>query len=105
LKDENKIELAILGGVIAVINAMRSYPKNPNVQETGCSALWNIAANGVRGRKIVSNLTLFFPLSSEQNSDCSGCRNRMYYLSNGDASLSHWDTRKRNWSTQKSCSQ
>ncbi len=41
----NEIKIASLGGIEAIIKAMSTHKDNSVVQENGCRALWNLAAN------------------------------------------------------------
>ena len=35
-----------MGGIEAILSAMKDHKSSASVQEYGCSALWNLAVNG-----------------------------------------------------------
>ena len=41
----NKVGIASLGGIDAIIKAMSTHMDNSGVQENACGALWNLAVN------------------------------------------------------------
>ena len=40
----NRVKIASLGGIQAIIEAMSTYKDNSGVQEKACGALWNLTA-------------------------------------------------------------
>ena len=43
--DDNKVSIATAGGIAAIVNGMKAHRVHPGVQENGCLALSNLAAN------------------------------------------------------------
>ncbi len=46
LSADNKVSIARLGGVEAVLGALRRHETSTAVAELACAALWNLAMNG-----------------------------------------------------------
>ena len=52
---DNKVKIASLGGIEAVVKAMEAHVGSAGVQEQGCRAFWNLSFNAADNKvKIVS---------------------------------------------------
>merc|ERR1712232_1067320 len=50
----NRVEIAKLGGIVAVLQAMTLHPAKADVQGAGCMALGELASESPRNAKIIA---------------------------------------------------